>query len=650
MTEEIGWASLGIVPTLDRGFDSKLSRDLNPGLSRVGRDSGKMFGGILGKAAVAGAAGIIGAGFAAFRIGQDALGEAREAQEIGRTSAAILKATKGAANLTRKEYDKLTESLMRKTAIDDEQIAQAGNLLLTFKNVKREGKGVADIFGRTLSSALDLSAAGFGSSDSAAKMLGKALNDPVAGITALSRAGVTFSQDQKDAIAKMVETNNLLGAQKLILREVESQVGGTAAKQKTSAKELETAWGNVKEELGFALIPVMDDLADVMLDKGIPAAREFSAWVKDDGIPQVKGFVEEIKPLAEDALPAVADVLGEVRDFGKAALPYIEDMVEAFNDMPDWMQKVLIGGAAGGLVAKKTGLLGLLTGGKGGSGLLSKATPLPVFVVNNGIGGTGGTGATGKPKGGPVGALAKGTLGRVGGLASLNFLLSGDSAPVERSDTGKAYIRLIELVEKDLGRALEKGEWFDVLYGASVEQVRTWRRTLLDEFGVGFGQLAKLPLETGGFAVPQGLTAKDQIAKDQNLRDAFAEGTKFEGLLKKIPNNVETKFFTPGLTDSRKDVDKLIERFDLDLDKREVKTLYTLLGVDDAIGKVTTLTDRLSNIPGALENLHASDGAPKAGPNVVIQNAVINDGRDLLRHADRERSRSNSDNVRRRSP
>ena len=366
MTAEAGWVALGVKPVLDRGFGSALSRDLDPALGRVAGTSGKRFGSIMGKAAVVGAAGIIGAGFAAFRFGQDALAEAREAQEIGATSVAILKSTQHAAKLTRKEYDGLTKSLMEKTAIDDEQIALGGNLLLTFKNVKREGKGLKDIFGRALAASLDLTATGFGSIESTSKQLGKALNDPVKGMSALSRAGVTFTEDQQDTIKALVETGDLLGAQKIILAEVESQVGGTAEAQKTSAKELEVAWGNLKEEIGTALIPVVEDLANFMLDKGIPAGEKFSDWLRKDGIPQVKDFAEKARPLAEEILPAVGTALGTVRDALSAAAPYAKDLVGAFNDMPDWAKKAIVAGGLGAIAAKKTGLLGALTGGKGG--------------------------------------------------------------------------------------------------------------------------------------------------------------------------------------------------------------------------------------------------------------------------------------------
>jgi hypothetical protein len=383
MAQEAGWISLGVVPTLDRGFGSKLSRDLDPALSRVGKSSGHRFGGIMGKAAVAGAAGIIGAGFAAFSLAKSSLAEAREAQEVGATTAAILKSTGGAAKVTKREYDALTRTLMHKTAIDDEQIATGGNLLLTFKNVKREGKGLKDIFGRALASSLDLTAAGFGSIDSTSKQLGKALNDPVKGMSALGRAGVQFSADQQDTIKALVETGDLLGAQKIILKEVESQVGGTAEAQKTSAKELEVAWGNLKEEIGNALLPVMEDLADFMLKKGIPAGKDFADWLKKDGIPQIKDFAKGARPLAEEILPAVGTSLGIVRDALSTAAPFAKDLVGAFNDMPDWAKKAIVGGTLGTIAASKLNL----TGKGATASLLGKGNtpvnPLYVSVVGS---------------------------------------------------------------------------------------------------------------------------------------------------------------------------------------------------------------------------------------------------------------------------
>lgn len=189
-----------------------------------------------------------------------------EQEEIAKTEA-ILRSTGGAAHVTAADVDELTSSLQDQVLVEDDLIRQGANLLLTFKNVRNEGAGLEAIFDRATVSALDLSATGFGSIESASKMLGKALNDPLAGLTALSRAGVTFTQQQKDQIRTLVESNQILEAQKLILAEVESQVGGTAkaaADVNRPVKEMAIAWGELHEMVGGAVVPILGVLADVL--------------------------------------------------------------------------------------------------------------------------------------------------------------------------------------------------------------------------------------------------------------------------------------------------------------------------------------------------------------------------------------------------
>lgn len=603
---EIGWAGLGIVPEVGADFGRKLGRDVDPSLSRVARDSGKRFGGILGKAAIATAGGLIGAGYAAFSFGKDSLGEAREAQEIGRTSAAILKATGGAAKISRKEYDKLTESLMRKTAIDDEQIAQGGNLLLTFKNVKREGKGLNDIFGRTLSSALDLAAAGFGSIDSASKMLGKALNDPVKGVSALGRAGVTFSEDQKKAIKAMVESNNLLGAQKLILREVEGQVGGTAAKQKTSAKELEVAWGNVKEEIGFALIPVMEDLADFLLDKGVPAAEEFSGWLTDKGVPAARDFVEEIKPLVKQALPAAADALGMIKDAGKELLPILEDVVGAFNDLPDWAKKgIALGGAGLAIKSKlggKGGPGGLLGGEKGGSAV----NPAYVYVVNGGskIPGTGG-----KSGGGILGLGGK--AAPIAALALFAANQQKDNYKNTRDGKQGALEGFVRAVVPGLDNAKtaarEAGKALDWLAGSTDEAKRAARE---------YAKLQDARAERNQHNLDKlaALTANDKPGNPfANLYKApEVKGSKVKG--NPVEANLEL-LLTGQSKKTKEDVSKLLGDVDK-LDRRPYDLVFNALGLrtlkNDAQALAQALRE-IANTPtrsiGGPSGLNPFDGA-----------------------------------------
>lgn len=226
--------------------------------------------------------GAISAGVAGV-VGGSLVRAAYESQKVMKQTEAIIAATGGAAGLTAKDVSNLAESLSVKTGIDDEAIQTSMNLLLTFKQVRNEvGKG-NDIFNRASQAALDLGNV-FGSTDGAAKMLGKALSDPVKGISALARAGVNFSQQQKEQIKTLVQTGNVLEAQKLILAEVESQVGGTAAAGATAFDRMKVAIGNAAEDLGGVLIPYVEQFSNYVIEKVLPVVQQFADIVGEQGL------------------------------------------------------------------------------------------------------------------------------------------------------------------------------------------------------------------------------------------------------------------------------------------------------------------------------------------------------------------------------
>lgn len=197
---------------------------------------------------------------AGFKAASDA---ARESQKIVAVTEQVIRSTGGAAKITAEQVDDLATSLSNKTAIDDEVIMKGQQVMLTFTNIRNEaGKG-NDIFNRASQAMLDLGTV-FGSTDAAAMQLGKALNDPVKGIGALGKAGVSFTQAQKDQIKTLVATNDILGAQKIILAEVEKQVGGTAAAAATDYDRMTVAVGNLQESLGAVLLPTIEKVARVV--------------------------------------------------------------------------------------------------------------------------------------------------------------------------------------------------------------------------------------------------------------------------------------------------------------------------------------------------------------------------------------------------
>ncbi len=141
---------------------------------------------------------------------------------------AIIKATGGAANVTARQVEDLARRQAELTGTDDALITRGADVLLTFRSIRNEVGAGNDVFTRAVKGAQDISTVFNTDLRGSAVQLGKALQDPIRGVTALRRSGITLSQSQRDLIKQLVTTGQLLTAQKLILGEVEKQVGGTA--------------------------------------------------------------------------------------------------------------------------------------------------------------------------------------------------------------------------------------------------------------------------------------------------------------------------------------------------------------------------------------------------------------------------------------
>jgi phage-related minor tail protein len=177
------------------------------------RGMGKAF---LGAAAAA--AGIVGVGSLFKSIASE--GEKFETAMLKIN--AIIKATGGVAGKTGEELRESAKALALNTLESTEGVLAAQQRLLTFRNI------TGDVFDRTIAASADLAAAMGQDLSGASVMLGRALEDPVRGVTALTRTGTVFTDQQKEMIKTLVESGELQKAQTFILKELEDQYGGTA--------------------------------------------------------------------------------------------------------------------------------------------------------------------------------------------------------------------------------------------------------------------------------------------------------------------------------------------------------------------------------------------------------------------------------------
>lgn len=165
------------------------------------------------------------------------------------------------AGFTRDQLHAMASELQGGSLYGDEEIlSKVTANLLTFGNISGE------VFKDTQQLALDLSARLGTDLQSSTVMLGKALNDPAKGLTALTRVGVSFTAEQQNMIKAMVKAGDVAGAQRLMIKALQEQYAGQAAAiAGTDSGRIQQAMmaiGDAMEKIGAIILPVVADIAD----------------------------------------------------------------------------------------------------------------------------------------------------------------------------------------------------------------------------------------------------------------------------------------------------------------------------------------------------------------------------------------------------
>lgn len=299
-------------------------------------------------------------GFAALgRSIVDGVGDAREAARLMASTEQTIKTMGNAAGRSAQDVVDLATALSDasgKSLFGDDQIQQASNLLLTFGNIKGETFDLATAL------TVDLAQALGGAPADQAMMLGKALNDPVKGLTALGRAGLTFSEEQKAVIEAMVETGDIAGAQAIIIEELNRQVGGQAAAAAEAAggiEQFKARMGETFETIATQLLPILNDFGDWLnspevtkaIDDIAAALVDAFGWAADNIPPTIKlivdgaqelvtwfgtvsdksgdlgGAVEDLSGVWTKASEVVTNVINAYLNVAQAVLPVIQRFI-----------------------------------------------------------------------------------------------------------------------------------------------------------------------------------------------------------------------------------------------------------------------------------------------------------------------------------
>jgi phage-related protein len=302
----------------------------------------------------------------------DGISEAAGWQSAFRQTQAVVESTGMAAGYSAEQMAELATALSATEGMSlftDDQVLGATNVLATFTKVAGEQ------FEGATQASLDMAQALGMDVSSAAMMMGKALNDPVKGMSALSRSGVSFTNEQIAMVEAMVEAGDVAGAQNVILNEMAVQFGGSAlAATETfaGAQVLMTEQINgAKEAIGTALLPILTRLMNVMMSSVIPVVQNLA-----------EGFAAFISGLDWTAIiTTISTLISNFTSFGSAvpwdaitggfnaviaAVMTAQPLFEAIAGLVVGLFTAFTGPEAQGAASGLAGVVGMIIGILGG--------------------------------------------------------------------------------------------------------------------------------------------------------------------------------------------------------------------------------------------------------------------------------------------
>jgi hypothetical protein len=216
--------------------------------------------------------------------------------------------------------------------VDGEIIKSTQAKLLGFSNLASSADEVGGVFDRSLSASFDLAAARGKDVGAMSTALGKALEDPIGGLGGLAKAGIMFSDSQKEMIAGLVESGDLLGAQEVVLGAVESKYGGAAEAGAKGSERFANAIENLMETAGEPLLGIFANLVTTLQPVlelvGTQLADAFTQMgpILNDVIALLPSLIQSFMPM----IPIIGELIELIAGLVVQFLPLFVDL---FNQL-----------------------------------------------------------------------------------------------------------------------------------------------------------------------------------------------------------------------------------------------------------------------------------------------------------------------------
>jgi hypothetical protein len=201
-----------------------------------------------------------------------------EQEESEKRVEAALESTGFAAGLTAEEIFAMTSRMQDIGVVGDEVNNKLASFILTFTNIRGEAFEKTLIAANNMAISISGTVPGFEQLRGAATMLAKALQDPKGQLGALSRAGFTFSDSQKEMVKELAESGKFLEAQNIILEAAETQYGRLAEELRKTTTGAFAATANASSDAAEAIGEILAPNTVAALN----AMEDFFKAIKDN--------------------------------------------------------------------------------------------------------------------------------------------------------------------------------------------------------------------------------------------------------------------------------------------------------------------------------------------------------------------------------
>jgi hypothetical protein len=297
-------------------YDDKGVNQAESGLNKLGN--------FAQKAGLAVAAGLAIGATAAIAFGVESLKAAAEAEAVTRglenaaKNAGVFGDRASGINKATQALDAHSKALGEMSGIDDEIINQIKTGWLAVPSLAALGtEGL-----NKLAEVVADTAAGTGKDVQAIGLaFQRVAGDTESAFSKLTRAGIVFTDEQKNTFQALLDTSGEMAAQAYLIEQLGVKYEGAAAAAANPFERLNVIFGNLKETIGVALLPAFEQV--------VPVIQEMIESLVTD--PSFQAFLDTMSQTLLDMMPRLEPVIRNFNDLMLRLLPGLNPLLDSMG-------------------------------------------------------------------------------------------------------------------------------------------------------------------------------------------------------------------------------------------------------------------------------------------------------------------------------